>query len=92
MATSAGKRRRSQHDVRGGSRRLRGADSGAALVEYALVVAMVAAVAAGGLQTLGDRAVGDLQRHASCVAERPVPSACRNPVDHNVVNDHVAGS
>lgn len=71
----------------------RGPDTGAALVDYALVVALVATVAAGGLQALGDRAVEDLQRHASCVAERPVPPECRNPVANNSADHNgVVGS
>jgi hypothetical protein len=52
------------------------AERGAALVEYALVVALVATVGAIGLAAVGERAIGIVQRQAVCMSSRPAPPTC----------------
>lgn len=51
-------------------------DRGAVLVEYALVVALVATVGAIGLAAVGERAISVVQRQAVCMTSRPAPPAC----------------
>jgi Flp pilus assembly pilin Flp len=57
---------------------LRRRDAGVAVVEYALLVAVVATAAGIGLELLSDRAVAVVQRQADCVSQRPAPLSCHS--------------
>lgn len=57
----------------------RSSDGGSTLVEYALVLSLLAGGAVAALDAVTTPAVFSLQRQASCVSERPAPAGCDRP-------------
>ncbi len=59
------------------SRRHRWASSrGATLVEFALVLSLVAVASLGAFQALGDATENEVDNEADCISTRPPPSSC----------------
>jgi len=53
------------------------AESGSALVEYVLVLVLLAGAAAAGLTQLTSHANDAIARQSACVATRPAPPGCQ---------------
>lgn len=57
-------------------------DTGATLVEYALLTALVGGLALGAIKVASDGASSEVASTSSCVSQRPQPESCRtNAID-----------
>jgi hypothetical protein len=64
--------------MRDGSRRRRlGADRGAVLVEYAVVLSLLLVSSFGVIQLLDDKSRAEVNHQADCISTRPPPPSCQ---------------